>query len=216
MDVLPRRRLSAVSTRGRAMEQDVRVARTHRYLVEAMTGLMVDKPVCRIQVRELCQFAQVNRTTFYKHYDNIEDFVSKVVDVFIREMDANFGGANIFSGLLGDQATTTLERCVCFMMEHLEFVRAMTGPHGTPLLRERICDHWREIFEEAVRQSGCVFSREVNPEVLDTFVVSSLWALLEHSIRASDTYAPAYLAAQSSYLLHDCVFSTLMSQGGEQ
>lgn len=194
------------------MERDVRTARTHRYLVEALVGLMSEKSVYRIQVRELCQKAQVNRTTFYKHYDNVEDFVSKVVDAFIADMDAHFSGDNIFDGLLGIDAAATYERCVGFMTNHLEFVRAMTGPHGTPLMRERICNHWRTMFEEAVKESGRTLDSRVNPEVLATFVVSSMWTLLEYTIRASDTYAPAYMASQFSCLLHDCVFNTLMSQ----
>ena len=80
---------------------------------------MSEKSVYRIQVRELCQKAQVNRTTFYKHYDNVEDFVSKVVDAFIADMDAHFSGDNIFDGLLGIDAAATYERCVGFMTNHL-------------------------------------------------------------------------------------------------
>lgn len=177
---------------------------------------MAEKSVYRIQVRELCQKAQVNRTTFYKHYDNVEDFVSKVVDGFIGDMDAHFGGDNIFEGLLGIDAAATYERCVGFMTSNLEFVRAMTGVHGTPLIRERICAHWRTMFEEAVEESGQTLDSRVNPEVLATFVVSAMWTLLEYTIRASDTYAPAYMASQFSCLLHDCVFNTLMSQSAEQ
>lgn len=191
------------------MGQGTRATRTRGYLVEALVGLLEEKSIFKVQVRELCQRAQVNRTTFYKHYDNVEDFVDKVVDAFLADMDANFGGANIFDGLLGDEAQATYERCVSFMTEHRAFVVAMTGPNGTPLLRERICDHWAAMFADAVRKEGIDLGGKAEPEVLAAFVVSAMWTLLEYTMRSSDTYAPAYMARQFSFLLHDCLFQAL-------
>lgn len=45
---------------------------------QAFTGLLQQKPIQRISVRELCQKAGVNRSTFYAHYQDIYDLLEKL------------------------------------------------------------------------------------------------------------------------------------------
>lgn len=191
------------------MDQQRRTTRTRGYLVDALVDLLGEKSIYKVQVRELCQRAQMNRSTFYKHYENVEAFVEAVVEGFLEEMDANFGGANIFDGLMGSDAGATYVRCVSFMADRAPFVRAMIGPNGTPLLRERIMAHWTRMFEEAAARRGPGATGRVEPDILATYVVSVMWALLEYTLLVEEKYAPEYLAAQFSYLLHDCTLAQL-------
>ena len=46
-----------------------RVAISKRMLKEALLDLLKDKPIDAVTVSELCQMAQINRTTFYRHYE---------------------------------------------------------------------------------------------------------------------------------------------------
>lgn len=191
------------------MDQQQRATRTQGYLVDALMDLLEEKSIHKVQVRELCTRAQVNRSTFYKHYENIDRFVEDVVEQFLEEMDANFGGANIFDGLLGDDAGATYARCVSFMTARRTFVRAMIGPNGTPLLRERIMAHWTRMFEEAVERREFGTGGRVEPDILATYVVSVMWSLLEYTLLAGEKYTPEYMAAQFAYLLHDCTLANL-------
>ena len=45
--------------------EDRRISMTKRMLKEAMTELLREKDIYHIAVRELCERADVNRTTFY-------------------------------------------------------------------------------------------------------------------------------------------------------
>ena len=47
------------------MKQDHRVRLTKLLLREAFLDLLVEKPVAKITVKELCEQANVNRATFY-------------------------------------------------------------------------------------------------------------------------------------------------------
>ena len=46
---------------------------------QAFTKLLREKPIQRIAVKELCQEAGVNRSTFYAHYQDIYDLLTKIV-----------------------------------------------------------------------------------------------------------------------------------------
>lgn len=68
---------------------DARVRYTRMIIEKSFLELLRDKPVAKITVSELCVKAQINRATFYKHYQDIPQLLEKLEgDLFaqIREM----------------------------------------------------------------------------------------------------------------------------------
>jgi AcrR family transcriptional regulator len=51
------------------MKEDRRIVRTRRMIDEAMMTLLEEKPFNEINVTELCEKADINRNTFYAHYE---------------------------------------------------------------------------------------------------------------------------------------------------
>lgn len=71
---------------------DARVRYTRMIIEKSFLELLRDKPVAKITVSELCVKAQINRATFYKHYQDIPQLLEKLEeDLFaqIREMFKN-------------------------------------------------------------------------------------------------------------------------------
>ena len=58
--------------------QDRRVRRSKAQLRQALIQLLQEKPVEEITVRELTERADVNRGTFYSHYQNIYHMLEQV------------------------------------------------------------------------------------------------------------------------------------------
>lgn len=56
---------------------DARVRYTRRVLQEAFLKTLESKSVAQITVKELCEQAQLNRATFYKHYLDVPDLFEK-------------------------------------------------------------------------------------------------------------------------------------------
>ena len=67
------------SERRAIMKQDHRVRLTKLLLREAFLDLLVEKPVAKITVKELCEQANVNRATFYAHYRDCLLYTSRCV-----------------------------------------------------------------------------------------------------------------------------------------
>lgn len=57
---------------------DRRVLLTKTLLRDTLAELMVDRPISKITVKELCEQAGVNRSTFYVHYDDAYDLLRQV------------------------------------------------------------------------------------------------------------------------------------------
>ena len=62
-------------------KQDSRYANTASLMDEALLLLLEEKDFDRITVKELCGKAGVNRTTFYLHYENMNDLLEETVDM---------------------------------------------------------------------------------------------------------------------------------------
>jgi AcrR family transcriptional regulator len=56
---------------------DLRIRRTHKLLWEALLTLMIEQEFETISVKEICDRAMVHRTTFYKHYEDKYDLLTR-------------------------------------------------------------------------------------------------------------------------------------------
>lgn len=63
-----------------------RVRMTKRMLKEAYTELLCEDPSRRVTVSELCERADVNRSSFYSHYRNVEELRDEMQEEFISSM----------------------------------------------------------------------------------------------------------------------------------
>ncbi len=61
-------------------KQESKYANTASLMDEALLLLLEQKDFDRITIKELCQKAGVNRTTFYLHYENMNDLLEETVD----------------------------------------------------------------------------------------------------------------------------------------
>ena len=50
---------------------DIRIEKTERSIKQAFMELRREKPVEKIRVKELCDRACINKSTFYAHYQDI-------------------------------------------------------------------------------------------------------------------------------------------------
>ncbi len=68
--------------------EDRRVRKTKRAIREAMIRLMRYKPISDITVTELTREADLDRRTFYLHYDNLYDIIEEIEQEAIERLDA--------------------------------------------------------------------------------------------------------------------------------
>jgi AcrR family transcriptional regulator len=68
----------------KTMSIDKRIRYTKMFLKEAMLKLLADKPLSRVTVKELCDEADINRSTYYTYYTDPYDQYKKLEDEFIE------------------------------------------------------------------------------------------------------------------------------------
>lgn len=60
-------------------------------LKSALMGLLKTKTIDKITIYELCDTAQINRTTFYKYYGSQYDLLAEIQDEMFAEMNEKLG-----------------------------------------------------------------------------------------------------------------------------
>ena len=70
---------------------DLRVAKTKKAIINSFLSIRAKKPLEKISVKELCEMAMINKSTFYSHYGDIyelsDSLENEVVLSVIRSMD---------------------------------------------------------------------------------------------------------------------------------
>lgn len=93
-----------------------------KYLVhEALLKLLKEKSINKISIKELCQVAGINRTTFYNHYGSQYDVLNEIAEAYMQStsftmLKESERGRNIYECLV-----SILE----YMKENIEFAKLM-------------------------------------------------------------------------------------------
>lgn len=81
--------------------EDLRVKRTRKLLYNALLDLMEKQPFENITVKQICDLAMVHRTTFYTHFQDKFDLLSRAMQQIADEefkgpFDAAFSPSDNF------------------------------------------------------------------------------------------------------------------------
>lgn len=69
---------------------DLRIVKTRNSIREAFLELRAQNPLEKIKVTRLCEIAQINKTTFYKHYQDIYALSEEIEDETILSIMDSF------------------------------------------------------------------------------------------------------------------------------
>ena len=145
MATTPRRRTSQHMYR---TSNDLRFVKNREALQRAYIDLVKQKNTGAITVKELTERAQVNRMTFYSHYDTVGDILSEYVDGLTAAiLDARAGQGDASIAALFETATD-------LMRQEIDFFRLVARDSSFDQFRNRFRSAFRRIFEEELQQAG--------------------------------------------------------------
>ena len=86
----------------REMKQSRKTRYTQMALRESLLELIQQKPITKITIKEICERADINRTTFYNHYTDQFDLLHKIEDEALKSLE------EAYSGLVGNHDTKSM------------------------------------------------------------------------------------------------------------
>jgi len=70
------------------MTKDARTRYTEMVIQSSFASLLRHTPLEKITVSAICKSAEINRSTFYKHYDNPHDLLNRMEDELLSELQS--------------------------------------------------------------------------------------------------------------------------------
>lgn len=120
---------------------DLRVRRTHRLLQDALIELTAEKGFDNLTVADITERAMVNRTTFYRHYEDKYDLVARIVEEQVEKFSIVLGPprmppSNWDLQSAPDHWTVFFEHIAA----NARLYRSLLGRHGSSWFAARLRD----------------------------------------------------------------------------
>lgn len=147
----------------KAGEENRSVRHTRRRLREGLLRLLEEKPIYAISVKELTELADVNRGTFYFHYQDIYDLLGSMEDAFFEQLDHTLSEHPVRGS---EDGYPYLHAIFSFLGENRDFCRIMLGPYGDMQFVDRVkqrvdaqCSFiWQLLAPETDRQRYAMYN----------------------------------------------------------
>ena len=107
---------------------DRRVIKTRRQLKKGLAALMKEKSVNQITVKELVEEVDINLSTFYLHFKDIQDLLREIEENMEAQIKRAIEEHPIVSG--NENAFYFIEDMFRVLDEEREISKALIGPNG--------------------------------------------------------------------------------------
>lgn len=163
----------------REMKDDRKTRYTKMVIRNSLMELMKQKPISKITIKELCENADINRTTFYRYYSDQYDLLRKIVD------DTLVWAKKIIAELLlkteKNEMMEILEGIFQYIIENANHIQVLLSEQGD-------LNFQKQLFTIIYNQCG-VMPMYVNTTDLYTkeayfvFVISGSVGLIQHWLK---------------------------------
>ena len=174
------------------MAEHRKIQYTRMVLADSLIELMRTKSFDKITIRELCDLANVNRSTFYLHYEDIYALLHTIeadtfawVQVFVEELNDKFWE--------GEQAIAgALERLFECLADNSKYLRVLMSEQGDTAFQ-------KQVFSAAYRL--CDFSSEnsrltkpITDDLHFIFIVNGGVGIVQHWLKNGLKESPREIA----------------------
>lgn len=171
-------------------KEDRRTRYTRTALKESLMGLMAQKDISKITIKELCQRADVNRSTFYAHYRDQYDLLRQIEDEILDEINANLTGFDMH-----DSGGTyrILENIFCYIQDNSGFCRLLLSERGDVTFQKRVMDLCQGRYIEQWLASP----RDIDPETIEylyLYLVNGSIGVVQNWLRTGLEKTPGEMA----------------------
>jgi AcrR family transcriptional regulator len=171
---------------------------------EAVFGLMETTDIPSIKVADVVRLAGVSRSTFYRHYDSVEDVVKQFEAGLLDTMRTI---NNTALGVQFSKAELKPTQSMVARMEVLQANRdkivALNSDHGDPVFQHRATMLMHEYFR--IRLQG-VGGSELHRDLYLSFVIAGHNNLIQYWLEKRPEIPPTEVAAMLNRLYYSSLF----------
>ena len=181
------------------IKQSRKTKYTQMVLRDSLVELMKEKPIARIKIKELCDKADINRTTFYAHYSDQYQLLKSIEDdtlEWVTETIVGFSGKTKKSDVMQN-----LERIFIYVIENKNHIQVLMSEQGDIKFQ-------RNLLGVIYEQCGIWLANDIKTdlakgELFFVFLVNGSIGLLQHWLKNGLTES----AHEMSEIIYNLTYS---------
>lgn len=183
---------------------DRRTKYTKLALRDGMVKLLRHKPADKITVKELCETADVNRSTFYAYYGSPAELVRQMERELLRDIEGYLADCSARDGV--DAISEKIVMIFEYVARNAELCMTILGENGNVRFQKELMT--------LIQSKGIIIQEYANDseinEYLLTFVVSGSIGVVQNWFRSGMKRPPREVAR----MLTDFTYHGLSAQEG--
>lgn len=169
-------------------KEDRRVMYTKMFLRDSLLELMKNKPISKITPTELCRHADINRNTFYSHFDSTEDLLHSIENELYEQIRQS-----IERSLKNGQIPAFLTEVCQAIYNNGDLCKTIFSDYGDKDFLWRIVDLAHDRSIEEWKAMGVKLDDE-QLELLYVFSTNGSVAVIQEWMQQGMKYSPEEIA----------------------
>ena len=163
----------------KVMKESRKTRYTKMVLKDSLIALMKEKPISKITIRELCETADVNRTTFYAHFADQYQLLQSIENEtlsWVKEIIAGLSGKKDRNDFINN-----IEEVFEYLIENRNHIRVLMSEKGD-------IDFQRNLLTVIYEQCGIWLSDDMYAEAEKSglyfvFLINGSVGLIQHWLK---------------------------------
>jgi len=185
------------------ISQDRRIHRTRTTIVDAFVALIKEKGFDELSVKDITRLADINRSTFYAHYQDKYDLLEKTVKEKLAELaaaiDAGRPGSLRYKENF-DEPDPYFLMLFNHLTENKPFYQVLLSRLEPERFALKMYEVLRESFYGRIANMKMEQKLSVPLDILLDYISSSLMGVILNWYKENTMYTPHYMALQLTRL----------------
>lgn len=171
------------------MKQDLRVAVTKQMIYKALLHLLENKRIDKIKISELCTVSGVNRATFYRHYETLQDVLHEMQTELIRKMPHPDGPPKSL-----EEMRFKVESICNYLHDNADVLKVLFSNSTDEDMTKSLMALYQDILEQHRHELAFPALNEDAHQILITILGGGAYSLLKKWIMGEINKTPKELA----------------------
>ena len=176
------------------MKTDARVRYTRQIIQQVFIDLLKQKPLGKITVKEICEKAEINRSTFYKHYEDVYYLMHKLEESALNQLEL----------LLFDSAQNgnihVLTTLLTSLLDYQDLITSLTANTPDSDFSNKLAERCSRYAVSHLASCDVDYLSDPDRQYVYSYLAGGTTMLIEHWMKTGAKEAPAVIAEKIDHL----------------
>ena len=171
------------------MKTDPRIRYTRSIIQTSFLELLRQNPEENITVREICEKAEINRSTFYKHYRDCYDLINHMKEDILKQYD------EMLAGMKARGVQMTLTAILLMLRDNAALFRAFRRSGGEHNFANQLAGRCFSFMDLHISIDPALGWSESQKEMAYSFLIGGTSGIIEYWLKNDCMEQPEQVAA---------------------